>query len=169
MKYQLQTTTDRPHPGPVMIRSDGGEELEDGGLGLGVHADDDDEGDEAVVRHHLRLLHRPRGPLLHEPHRGRRRGGVLVVSGGLLPALALGLRLQRRTRRHGGSPELDPTSREQNPREAEAEADCIGLLVLILANYPINNANSNGAPSRPQVCPPKSSALGEFLNTDSSI
>lgn len=125
MKYQLQTTTDRPHPGPVMIRSDGGEELEDGGLGLGVHADDDDEGDEAVVRHHLRLLHRPRGPLLHEPHRGRRRGGVLVVSGGLLPALALGLRLQRRTRRHGGSPELDPTSREQNPREAEAEADCL--------------------------------------------
>lgn len=103
----LREHTDRPHQAPRRgeIRSDGGEELGDGGLGVGVHADDDDERDEAVVRRHLRRLHRPGGPLLDEAHRGLRRGGVLLGRGGVSnrPALALGLRLQRRTRRHGDS------------------------------------------------------------------
>ena len=108
MNY-YESRRDRPHPGAPSggARSDGGEELGDGGLGLRVHADDDDERDEAVVRRHLGRLHRPRGPLLDEPHRGRRPGGLPVGRGrgGVLPpALALGLRLQRRTRRHGADP-----------------------------------------------------------------
>ena len=43
---------------------DGAEELIELGFGLGVHADDDDKGDESVVGDHLGLLHRPGAPLL---------------------------------------------------------------------------------------------------------
>lgn len=46
---------------------DGVHELEGVGFGRGAHAEDDDERDEAVVGDDLRLLHRPRAPLLHAP------------------------------------------------------------------------------------------------------
>lgn len=48
-------------------RLDGTEELRKMGFGLRVHANDDNEGDEAVVRDDLRLLHRPRAPRLDTP------------------------------------------------------------------------------------------------------
>jgi hypothetical protein len=66
----------------VEAESQRGEELSDGGLGVGVHADDDDEGDEAVVRRHLRRLHRPRAPLPHRAPRRRRRRPGRILRGG---------------------------------------------------------------------------------------
>uniref|UniRef100_A0A8R7PUK1 Uncharacterized protein n=1 Tax=Triticum urartu TaxID=4572 RepID=A0A8R7PUK1_TRIUA len=50
----------------------GGKELGEAGLGFGPHADEDDEGDEAVVRDHLRVLHGPSAPLTHQLRRTRR-------------------------------------------------------------------------------------------------
>ncbi|CAL5439211.1 unnamed protein product [Camellia sinensis] len=45
--------------------SDRAEELRERGLGVGIHADDDDEWDEAIVCDDLGLLHRPCRPFLH--------------------------------------------------------------------------------------------------------
>lgn len=47
---------------------DRAEETREGRHRLGVHTDDDDEGDESVVGRHLRQLHCPRRPLLHTLH-----------------------------------------------------------------------------------------------------
>ena len=71
---------------------DGAEELGEGGLGVGVHTDDDDEGDEAVVGHDLGLLHGPGRPLLR---------ALAVPAVGAPGALSgLPLPLQRNPRRH---------------------------------------------------------------------
>ena len=76
------------------MRSDGAEELREVGLGIGVHADDDDERYKAVVGDDLRLLRRPVGPLLQEL---RRRWLLLLRA---LVRRRLPLRLQTNPRRH---------------------------------------------------------------------
>lgn len=76
------------------MRSDGAEELREVGFGIGVHADDDDEGYKAVVGDDLRLLRRPVGPLLQEL---RRRWLLLLRA---LVRRRLPLRLQTNPRRH---------------------------------------------------------------------
>ena len=45
-------------------RSDGAEELIEMGLGFGVHANDDDQWNEAIVGDDLGLFHGPSAPLL---------------------------------------------------------------------------------------------------------
>ncbi|KAL0725047.1 hypothetical protein Bca4012_039646 [Brassica carinata] len=49
-----------------MLQIDGAKELEEMGLGIGVHADDDDERDESVVSGDFGLLERPVAPFLEE-------------------------------------------------------------------------------------------------------
>ncbi|KAF2552175.1 hypothetical protein F2Q70_00011637 [Brassica cretica] len=51
--------------------SDRAKELEEMWLGIGVHADDDDERDESVVSRDFGLLQRPIGPVLEEIQFGR--------------------------------------------------------------------------------------------------
>ncbi|CAL9764927.1 unnamed protein product, partial [Musa acuminata subsp. burmannicoides] len=74
--------------------SDGTEQLVELGLGLGVHADGDDEGNKAIVSDHLGLLHRPGAPLLEALARR-----PLLRPLGALPGLPLPL--ERHLRRHG--------------------------------------------------------------------
>ncbi|CAL9137497.1 unnamed protein product [Musa acuminata var. zebrina] len=84
---------------------DGAEELIELGFGLGVHTDDDDEGDKAVVGDHLGLLHRPSAPLLHAL--GRRR--PLLRTLGPLPGLPFPF--ERSLGSHGSSrPFPSPTT-----------------------------------------------------------
>lgn len=78
--------------------SDGAEQLVELGLGLRVHADEDDEGDEAVMGNHLGLLHRPCGPLLNEL---AGRSLLRLLGLGSFPGLPLSFRLERNPRRHG--------------------------------------------------------------------
>lgn len=74
-------------------RSDGAEELGEVGFGLRVHADDDDQRNEAVVSDDLGLLHSPGAPLLQIlGHRFLLRRGLFATG------LALGL--QGNLRRH---------------------------------------------------------------------
>ncbi|KAM1221372.1 hypothetical protein ACFX2J_009041 [Malus domestica] len=79
---------------PTRTESDGVEKLGKLWLGFRVHADDDDQGNEAIVGDDLGLFQGPCAPLLE----GLSHRALLRALGGLRRSLALAL--QRYSRRH---------------------------------------------------------------------
>ncbi|CAH8390330.1 unnamed protein product [Eruca vesicaria subsp. sativa] len=79
----------------IDLGSDRAKELEEMGLWIGVHADDDDERDESVVSGDFGLLERPVAPFLEELQLG-----FVIGRGSSLWSFPFSSGLQRKCRIH---------------------------------------------------------------------